>query len=288
MKIADADEPSTAGLPATWNRDDEWYNYQHPATPVVNGSTTVADYSPRARHVHVLATVDEASYDEQDGNTVDDDHPIAWCSDFDGGRAWYTGMGHTQASFSEANFRSHILGGLRTAAGVAGDCGVARDMPPTAADFEKVTLDNDTHAPMEVDIAKDGRVFYIELNRGEVRMWSPQKPDEHGGRDPSGGSVHENGLLGLQLAPDFATSNQIYLAYSVLPDTDANGFGIQRISRFTLSGNTLGQEQVIYTWRHQRRECCHSGGSLDFGPDGFALPLYRRQHQPVRARLQPD
>ena len=86
-------------------RTDEWYNYQHPTTPVVNGNTTVADYSPRARHVKVLATVDESTYDEQDGNTVDDDHPIAWCSDFDGGRSWYTGMGHTQASFSDANFR---------------------------------------------------------------------------------------------------------------------------------------------------------------------------------------
>src|SRR4029453_16510092 len=30
VKIADNDEPSTTGLPATWNRDDEWYNYQHP------------------------------------------------------------------------------------------------------------------------------------------------------------------------------------------------------------------------------------------------------------------
>ena len=73
-------------------------------------------------------------------------------------------MGHTQASFSEANFRAHLLGGLRTAAGVAGDCGEERDMPPVAADFEKVTIDNDTHAPMEVDIAKDGRAFYIELD----------------------------------------------------------------------------------------------------------------------------
>ena len=32
-------------------------------------------------------------------------------------------MGHTQASFADAEFRSHLLGGLRTAAGVAGDCG---------------------------------------------------------------------------------------------------------------------------------------------------------------------
>ena len=27
--------------------------------------------------------------------TGGDDHPISWCSDFDGGHVWYTGMGHT-------------------------------------------------------------------------------------------------------------------------------------------------------------------------------------------------
>ena len=88
----------------------------------------------------VLATVDESTYDEEDGNTIDDDHPVAWCSDFDGGRSWYTAMGHTQASFSDAQFRAHLLGGLRTAAGVAGDCGKPRT---TAADGGRLREDHD-------------------------------------------------------------------------------------------------------------------------------------------------
>ena len=74
-----------------------------PPTPAVNGSGTIADYSPRARHVKVLATVDESTYGEEDGNTADDDHPVAWCSNFDGGISWYTAMGHTQASFADAD-----------------------------------------------------------------------------------------------------------------------------------------------------------------------------------------
>ena len=52
------------------------------------------DYSPRPT-VHVLATLDESTYDEDDGNATDDDHPISWCQRYDGGRSWYTGMGHT-------------------------------------------------------------------------------------------------------------------------------------------------------------------------------------------------
>ena len=199
---------------------DEWYNFQHPVTPAVNGNTTIADYSPRARQVHVLATVDESTYGEDDGNSIDDDHPVAWCSDFDGGRSWYTAMGHTAASFSEADFLDHLLGGLQTAAG-AGDCGEhERSMPPVAADFEKVTLNNDTNAPMEIDIADDGRAFYIELD-GRVQMWSPgsQTTTTIGTLPVS--LIHENGLLGIQLAPDFNVSGHIYLAYATLPDADS-------------------------------------------------------------------
>ncbi|MDA0137112.1 ThuA domain-containing protein [Solirubrobacter sp. CPCC 204708] len=263
VDIEDGDEPSTTGLPTRWQRTDEWYNFQHPTTPVVNGNGTVADFSPRARHVKVLATVDESTYDEQDGNAVDDDHPIAWCSDFDGGRSWYTAMGHTQASFNDAQFRQHLLGGLRTAAGVAGDCGRERDVPPTAADFEKVTLSDDTQAPVEIDIAEDGRAFYLERD-GRVYMWSPTSQTSQLIADLPVTNSHENGNLGIQLAPDFETTNHIYIAYSALPDAS----GTNVLSRFTLNGNTLGSEQRIYTWQQQRLQCCHNGGSLDFGPDG--------------------
>jgi PKD repeat protein len=70
--------------------------------------------------------MDEATYDEQDGNTTDDDHPISWCRRFDGGRSWYTGMGHTQGSFAEAGFLTHILAGIEITAGATASaaCGV--------------------------------------------------------------------------------------------------------------------------------------------------------------------
>jgi type 1 glutamine amidotransferase len=51
------------------------------------------------------------------------DHPIAWCHPFKGGRAWYTALGHTIESYSEPAFRSHLLGGILWAAGLAkGGC----------------------------------------------------------------------------------------------------------------------------------------------------------------------
>src|SRR2546423_12961048 len=74
---------------------------------------------PRGR-VHVLATLDESTYS---GGTMGADHPIAWCHLYRGGRAWYTGGGHTIESYAEPAFRQHLLGGIPWAAGLApGNC----------------------------------------------------------------------------------------------------------------------------------------------------------------------
>src|SRR4051794_29812233 len=143
--------------------------------------------------------------------------------------------------------------------------GAARAQTPTAADFQKVTLDDNTQNPMELDVANDGRVFYIERD-GRLQIWKPNTQQTvTAGTIPVTRS-QENGLLGLQLAPDFDTSKWVYLFYSQLPDSP----GTQVVSRFKVNGDTLDltSEQKILTFGHQTAECCHSSGSLYFGPDG--------------------
>src|SRR5690349_14131565 len=141
----------------------------------------------------------------------------------------------------------------------------ARAQTPTASDFQKVTLDDNTQNPMELDVANDGRVFYIERD-GRLQIWKPNTQ-----QTVTAGTVpvtrsQENGLLGLQLAPDFDTSHWVYLFYSLLPDST----GTQVVARFKLNGDTLdlASEERILTFQHQTAECCHSSGSLYFGPDG--------------------
>ncbi|WP_433365376.1 ThuA domain-containing protein [Streptosporangium sp. CA-115845] len=113
VRVEDRTHPSTAHLPATWVRTDELYNYRT---------------NPRSA-AHVLATLDESTYS---GGSMGADHPIAWCRPYQGGRAWYTGLGHTIESYTEPNFRAHLYGGLRYAAGVApADCGTAPTPTPT-------------------------------------------------------------------------------------------------------------------------------------------------------------
>jgi cytochrome c len=101
VRVEDADHPSTAGMPDPWLRTDEWYDFRA---------------NPRG-HVHVLLTVDEGSYH---GGGMGADHPIAWYHAYDGGRAWYTAMGHTAESYRDPAFLSHLLGGIQWAAGLAG------------------------------------------------------------------------------------------------------------------------------------------------------------------------
>src|SRR3954465_13240330 len=141
----------------------------------------------------------------------------------------------------------------------------ARAQTPVAGDFQKVTLDDNTQNPMELDIAPDGRVFYIERD-GRLMVWKPDtRQTVQAGKVPVTTS-QENGLLGIALAPDFAFSKWVYLFYSQLPDNTLT----QVVSRFKVNGDTLdlSSEQKILTFQHQTDQCCHSSGALGFGPDG--------------------
>ena len=98
IQVTDQNHISTKHLSKFWERTDEWYNYNK---------------NPRGQ-VHVLAILDESSYS---GGNMDNDHPIAWMHEFHGGRSWYTGGGHTEASYAEPDFLKHILGGILYASG---------------------------------------------------------------------------------------------------------------------------------------------------------------------------
>ena len=98
VRVEDLSHRSTRMLPAEWRRRDEWYVY---------------DRNPRGS-VRVLANLDTSTIE---GTHMGSDHPIAWYQEFEGGRSWYTGGGHTKESFSEPLFRDHLEGGILWAAG---------------------------------------------------------------------------------------------------------------------------------------------------------------------------
>jgi uncharacterized protein len=95
LRRVDHKHPASRPLPPHFERVDEWYYF--------------TDYDPTSQ---LLVTLDPASIGETDANP----NPISWAREFEGGRVFYTAMGHTPESYSEALFLRHVGAGLRWAA----------------------------------------------------------------------------------------------------------------------------------------------------------------------------
>ena len=99
--IVDTTNPSTSFLPRHWDVNDECYY--------------VTDINP---DIHVLMAHDLTTVDDKDKPVIYGDvFPSAWCQEFDGGREWYTALGHDGERYSDPLFEKHILGGIKWVVG---------------------------------------------------------------------------------------------------------------------------------------------------------------------------
>ncbi|MFN9717905.1 MAG: PQQ-dependent sugar dehydrogenase [Planctomycetota bacterium] len=129
--------------------------------------------------------------------------------------------------------------------------------------FETTVLAKGLIQPMELDVAPDGTIYFIEL-AGKLKKIDPTTRAMLLVGELRITTEQENGLLGLALDPDFAETQWIYLQYSP-PD-----FPGQHVSRFTIVDGKLdmASEKLLLKFEEQRKECCHHAGSLHFGPHG--------------------
>ncbi|MCC7054520.1 MAG: ThuA domain-containing protein [Gemmatimonadaceae bacterium] len=251
LRVMDAKDASTAHLPAEWKRTDEWYNFK----------SLVPD-------LHVLLTIDETSYTGGENGAT---HPMAWYHAFDGGRAWYTELGHTRESYADSLFLKHVLGGIKYAIGEHRALDYAKataEHPPSDSLFRKVALTMGTLAePTEMAVLPSGDVLIAQRGGEVVLFRAKDKSVKPAGKvavysKSKNGSNVEEGLLGLTIDPGFATNHYVYMFFSPA-DTSVN-----RLSRFEFDGDSLkiGSEKVVLQFYSQREICCHTGGSLAFGP----------------------
>ncbi|MFD0797470.1 ThuA domain-containing protein [Maribacter chungangensis] len=238
-----------------WHRADEIYNYKK-----INPD------------VRVVMTVDETSYE---GGENGENHPFAWYHEFDGGRAFYTGAGHTEASYSEELFLQHLLGGIQYAIGDNEQLDYAKassQIPPEVDRFSKITLtEGEFFEPTEMTILPNNNVL-IAQRRGEVLLYNAEtkevtevaKLDVYHKTLNTPGVNAEEGLMGIQKDPNYATNHWIYLFYAPTGDEEVN-----RLSRFKFTEGVfdMASEQVILDVASDREICCHTGGSIAFGPD---------------------
>jgi type 1 glutamine amidotransferase len=105
IHVKDAKDPSTAHLPATIEWTDEFY---------------YVDHMPEGLHVLLagdLNRLDDPGKETYPGKKFGDEFPLAWRHQFDGGREWYTALGHQPEHYSDPRFTRHLLGGIVWAMG---------------------------------------------------------------------------------------------------------------------------------------------------------------------------
>ncbi len=257
--VVDKNHPATDSIPERWARADEFYNFK--------------DINP---DIKTLIKIDEKTYE---GGTNGDDHPMSWYHEYDGGRAFYTALGHTDETYSETLFLKHLWGGIRYVFGKGKPGGlnysvVKTKRMPEENRFNKVVLDEKLDEPIELAILPGDRVLFIE-RKGNVKIYDPTAgktkviakiPVSTKYKSQDGGEAEaEDGLLGVALDPNFKSNNWVYFYYSPAGDEPKN-----ILTRYELKGDELieSSKKVLLEVVVQREQCCHTGGSIAFDANG--------------------
>lgn len=252
--VLDKEHISTKGMPEHFEHTDEFYNFKN-----------------ISKHIKPLLKIDEKSYV---GGKNPEFHPMSWYQEFDGGRSFYTAMGHTDECFKDPLFLNHLWGGIVYAAGgekpKAVDFSKAR---PEENRFTKVVLAEKLDEPMELTVLDNDKVLFIQ-RKGEVMLFDNKtgkikqvakipvstKYTNKAGEEREA----EDGLMGLNKDPNFSKNNWIYLFYS---DTSKSS---NVLARFELKNDTIlmSSKKELIDVPVQREECCHTGGSIAWDKAG--------------------
>ena len=245
---------ATQGMPDEFEKTDEFYNFR--------------DISSK---INVALSLDEKSYK---GGKNGENHPISWYQEFDGGRSFYTAMGHTDETFSEPLFLNHLWAGIKYAAGlplIEGEMPKNVDFSkarPEENRFTKVILKEKLDEPTEISVLDNDRILFIQ-RKGEVRLYNNKTKElKTIGKIPvcltCKGGVAEAGLLGLNKDPNFAQNHWVYLYYS-LPDEPKSVLTRCELREDKL---ILESKKVLLEIPEQREECIHTGGSIAWDKAG--------------------
>jgi len=98
--VLDPSHPATAHLGKSWDWEDEFYYLDHlnPGIHVLLAGD--------------LSTISDPHKAEYPGTVFGDRFPLAWCQEFDGGRQFFTALGHKTEYYSDPKFQQHVLGGI--------------------------------------------------------------------------------------------------------------------------------------------------------------------------------
>lgn len=95
ITVVDRKHPSTAHLGETWEWTDEFYFLKE-----------------MPKDLHILLVGDLTRLDDKRKPANEKTRPLAWCHEFEGGRCWFTALGHKKEHYADPNLMRHILGGI--------------------------------------------------------------------------------------------------------------------------------------------------------------------------------
>ena len=246
LNVTAHQHPATEALPETFSMVDEWYDYR--------------DLYPLKKDLLML---DESTYI---GGLHGEYHPIAWYHDYDGGRSFYTGMGHTAEVFSNSRFLEHLLGGLKYAVGGKPTLDYSRARPEHNR-FIKKTLVQSLNEPMGFDFFANGDALIAE-RPGSFKLvdYKTGETRDAGKIDVAYHGYMEWGLIGVGIPPDVAQSSWIYVGYNARKE---DGSYWQRLARFKWQDSQIdaSSEQLLLEYQIDET-CCHTGGDIAFGNNG--------------------
>lgn len=102
VHVLDKKHPAVKNLSSQWETNDECYYFK--------------EFNPS---VKVLLVSDISAIKEQDSvknvkpDVFGNRYPAAWCQEFDGGRIFYTALGHSKEDYSNTTYLAHLLEGLK-------------------------------------------------------------------------------------------------------------------------------------------------------------------------------
>lgn len=256
IRVDDRDELATALLPRTFGLLEEIYDFdrnprEDPDTTVL---MTVADsYSlcdaiggalvgPGCELTRVPADF-----------AMGDDHPVAWQKQHDGGRSFYTNLGHMISTWARPEFVHHLVGGIRWALG--------EDRKD-----QSTVVDDQLDGPVRLDVAPDGHVWVVQ-KAGQVIVVDPATGRRRTAAEIPVNDFGEQGLLGIALDPGLGSNGSVYLysvegleapagilaRYSIRDDGTLDVAGRSELVRIPVDGGT------------------HHGGAIEIDADGNLL-----------------
>lgn len=250
IRVLDPNHPSTNMLPKKFYFTDEWY-----------------DFKEMSDRRHDLLSIDERSYQ---GGLHGDYHPLAWYHEFDGGRVFYTGIGHSKEAYQNELYLEHLAGGLEYALADRKPLNYANVRPDPRRFKQKVVADS-LIEPVSFDLTDDytgamivqreGKLLWLDVatqqlqTMAELDVFQPKKRIEFG-------------LLAATFDPDFDNNQIIYVMYN-LEDKSGKHDLLQRLSQFKVTDKKveMDSEQVLFDIPNDNT-CCHTGGNLEFDSQG--------------------